>query len=62
MAIKFTLAAALYIFAAACIYFGTETGPAQGWPTNDIELNGCAALIVGMIAKLAGHITLLKVR
>lgn len=54
--------AILYAIALAFIAYGVRFGPASGWPVNGGELNACAALIVGMIAKVAGHISLGLVR
>ncbi len=49
---------ALYLAAFALVWIGTTMAPAHGWPVNDSQLNGCAALVLGMIAKVAGHVAL----
>lgn len=49
----------LFAFAFAFLWFGSHTAPQTGWPQNDVELNGCAALVLGIIAKFAGQWILL---
>lgn len=51
----------LYAAAIAFVWIGTLTAPQSGWPVDDRQLQGCAALILGMILKTAGHWTLLGV-
>ncbi len=55
MTIRLAAISALYAAAIAFIAFGVANGPAHGWPVNDSQVNGCAALVLGMIAKVAGH-------
>ncbi len=54
------LIVALYAFAFVMLYTGVEMAPAMGWPTNSSEMNGCAALILGSIAKTVAHCMLLR--
>jgi len=51
---------ALYAFAFAFIWAGVDAAPAQGWPSTSSETNGCAFLILGMIAKTAGHFAMMN--
>ncbi len=50
----------LYPAAFAFLWVGVQMAPPVGWPTNDVELNGCAALVLGVILKSAGHWQLLR--
>lgn len=51
-----TLATAMvYALALAFLWAGTQTAPQTGWPRTDVEMHGCALLILGVIAKGIGH-------
>lgn len=52
---RLATAALLYVAAFALLWAGVDLAPAHGWPVTDSQLNGCAALVLGMIAKTAGH-------
>ena len=52
--------AAVYAFALALLWAGTNTAPQTGWPTNDVEMRGCAFIILGIIVKAIGHWKMLR--
>ena len=60
MAPRIVLIVLLYAAAFLFIWVGTDLGPVRGWPTTPTELNGCAALIIGLILKFGGHVALLR--
>ena len=57
---KAALIAALYAFALLCIWTGTTSAPDMAWPATPEEMNAASLLILGMIAKMAGHALLLS--
>lgn len=56
---KALLIIALYAIALAAFAAGVDMAPGMTWPNNAIELNAAALLVIGMIAKVAGHVALL---
>lgn len=51
--------AMLYALALAFIWAGSQSAPQTGWPRTDIEMHGCALLILGLIAKGIAHFLVL---
>jgi hypothetical protein len=45
----------VYALALALLWAGTQTAPQTGWPTTDVQMHGCALLILGVIVKTIGH-------
>lgn len=45
----------VHALAVALLWAGSQTSPQTGWPRTDIEMHGCALLILGVIAKTVGH-------
>lgn len=51
-----TLAIAiLYALSLALLWAGTRIAPQIGWPTTDLEVHGCALIVLAMVAKTIGH-------
>lgn len=53
--------ATLYGLAFALLWAGSLTAPQMGWPTTDVEVHGCALLILGLVAKSIGHWQMLAI-
>jgi hypothetical protein len=58
--IKLITCLALYAAAMFLIYTGLNLAPEMTWPKTDLELAAASMLVMGSIAKLAGHIILLS--
>lgn len=50
---------AFYAAALMLLRAGSMTAPETGWPVDDVQLGGCALLVLGVIAKGIGHLLLL---
>lgn len=57
---KTAIVITLYAFALLLIYAGLHLAPNMTWPHTDLEWVAAEMLVAGMVAKLVGHVVLLK--